>query len=133
MTPPRYLPPDLVARMRHVLPPDLPADLRALVYELVEDGYSWGYVDGCDRGADAGYVPAPLLRGDRRVGTAEVRVNGPLAATMAAHPSGRRSNGHALQDDTRAPTAVTPLRIGQIGEDIARDRLDTDRLDPNHD
>jgi hypothetical protein len=131
MTPPRYLPPDLVARMRHVLPPDMPPGWRALVNELVEDGYAWGYIDGCDRGADAGYTPVPLLQGERRVGTAEVRVNGSASAQMARHPSaGGRRNGHALAEHDDPPS-VTPLRIGHIGEDIARDQLATERIDPH--
>jgi hypothetical protein len=134
MTPPRYLPPELVARMRHVLPSDLPPALRGLINELIEDGYAWGYVDGCDRGADAGYVPAAVVHSQRRVGV-DTRFNGPIPAQMAAHPSavGYRSNGHSLED--RDPASVTPLRhpIGQIGDGVEQDLLDrTDQLDPPH-
>lgn len=116
----RYLPPDLWRRMRHVLPLDLPPELRRLIAELVEDGYSWGYVDGCDRGADAGFASVPLLdHQHHRVGTAEARVDGRAPHPSAAH----RANGAA------AP--VTPLRIGQIGADIERDVLGTDQLVPD--
>ena len=131
----RYLPPDLYRRLCQVLPVDLPPELRGQIIDVVETAFGWGYVDGDDRGAEEGawWVSTPLGGGpDRRVGAAQVR-NGYAPHPSAPHPSAQSLGAQHRLDPSREPGTVTPMRmgrIGEIGDDIALDRLGTEQLDP---